>query len=97
MLQVANQPGPFYCFLRPLVFELMRRGIEVDVACNSGDPRFPELARAGMRTVPLTVGSWRSGPVVTGHRVGGLTTGRYACRRACIVFNTCTRRRTRAC
>ena len=59
MLQVANQPGPFYCFLRPLVFELMRRGVDVDVACNSGDARFGELGRAGMKTLPLTVGPWR--------------------------------------
>lgn len=59
MLQVANQPGPFYCFLRPLVFELMRRGVDVDVACNSGDARCDELGRAGMKTLPLTVGPWR--------------------------------------
>ena len=58
MLQVANQPGPFYCFLRPLVFELMRRGVDVDVACNSGDARYAELSRAGMKTLPLTVGPW---------------------------------------
>lgn len=59
MLQVANQPGPFYCFLRPLIFELMRRGIDVDVACNSGDRGFDELGRIGMRTIPLTVGPWK--------------------------------------
>ena len=60
MLQVANQPGPFYCFLRPLVFELMRRGLDVDVACNRLDPRFEQLSAAGMKTIPLTVGPWRS-------------------------------------
>jgi len=58
MLQVASQPSLFYCFLRPLVFELMRRGVEVNVACNSGDQRFDELGRIGMKTIPLTVGSW---------------------------------------
>lgn len=59
MLQVANQPGPFYCFLRPLIFELMRRGIDVDVACNSGDSRFAKLSAAGMHTIGLTVGPWK--------------------------------------
>ncbi len=69
MLQVANQPGPFYCFLRPLVFELMRRGIEVDVACNSGDERFEKLRSAGMNVLPLTVGAWTSaGTWLTLHR-----------------------------
>lgn len=60
MLQVANQPGPFYCFLRPLVFELMRRGVDVDVACNSGDERFETLRSVGMNVLPLTVGPWTS-------------------------------------
>lgn len=58
MLQVANQPGPFYCFLRPLIFELMRQGVEVDVACNRRDSRYPKLAQAGMHMVPLEVGPW---------------------------------------
>jgi glycosyltransferase involved in cell wall biosynthesis len=58
MLQVANQPGPFYCFLRPLIFELMRRGIDVDVACSHTDLLFDKLSAAGMHLVPLTVGSW---------------------------------------
>ena len=58
MLQVANQPGPFYCFLRPLIFELMRQGVDVDVACNRGDPRYGQLAQAGMHMVPLDVGRW---------------------------------------
>ena len=59
MLQVANQPGPFYCFLRPLVFELMRRGVEVDVACNRMDARYRKLADAGMSMLPLSVGPWK--------------------------------------
>jgi glycosyltransferase involved in cell wall biosynthesis len=58
MLQVANQPGPFYCFLRPLIFELMNRGVQVDVACNQTDSRFPRLAEAGMNVLPLSVGPW---------------------------------------
>ena len=58
MLQVANQPGPFYCFLRPLIFELMRQGVEVDVACNQTDSRYGQLVDAGMHMLPLTVGPW---------------------------------------
>jgi glycosyltransferase involved in cell wall biosynthesis len=58
LLQVANQPGPFYCFLRPLIFELMRRGVEVDVACNSQEAQFGKLAAAGMSMLPLGTGSW---------------------------------------
>lgn len=58
MLQVANQPGPFYCFLRPLIFELMRQGVDVDVACNQTDSRYQRLVDSGMHMLPLTVGSW---------------------------------------
>jgi glycosyltransferase involved in cell wall biosynthesis len=39
---------------------MMRRGVEVDVACNSGDERFDRLARSGMKMLPLTVGPWKS-------------------------------------
>jgi glycosyltransferase involved in cell wall biosynthesis len=58
ILQLASQPGLFYCFLRPLVFELMRRGIEVHVACNRGHWHYRELAKAGMHMRPLTLGPW---------------------------------------